>query len=97
MTLAQLLRLVPKFREGIQRTLKGKTTTSAAAIQITEVNHRIMDCKCPSLEAIVGRQRIDGILINGGSGINVTRMATCRQLGDYKVGAVQVLAAHGEW
>jgi hypothetical protein len=32
------------------------------------------------MEAIVGGQRIAGILIDGGSGVNVISMATCRQL-----------------
>jgi hypothetical protein len=54
MTLEQLLRLVPRFREGIHRTLEGTTTAPAPAVQLTEVNNRIMDCKCPSIEAIVG-------------------------------------------
>jgi hypothetical protein len=81
MTLEQLLRLVLRFREGICRTLEGtKTTTSAAAVQLTEVDHRVMDYEYPSMEAIVGGQRIVGILIDGGSGVNVITMATCRQL-----------------
>jgi hypothetical protein len=33
------------------------------------------------MEAIVGGQRIAGILIDGGSSVNVISMATCRQLG----------------
>jgi hypothetical protein len=33
------------------------------------------------MEAIVGGQKIAGILIDGGSGVNVISMATCRQLG----------------
>jgi hypothetical protein len=44
MSLEQLLRLVPRFREGICRTLEGTPmTTTAAAVQLTEVDHRIMD------------------------------------------------------
>jgi hypothetical protein len=35
----------------------------------------------PEHGAIVGRQKIAGILIDGGSGVNVISMATCRQLG----------------
>jgi hypothetical protein len=81
MTLEQLLRLVPRFREGIRRTLAGTATTMAPAVQLTEVDERVMDCECPSMETIVGRQKIAGILIDGGSGINVISMATCRQLG----------------
>jgi hypothetical protein len=71
MTLEQLLRLVPRFRERLHRTLEGTTTTSAAPVRLTEVNQRVMDCDCPNIEAIVGRQRIAGIMIDGGSGINV--------------------------
>jgi hypothetical protein len=40
MTLEQLLRLVPIFREGIQRTLEGTMTTMAPIIQLTEVDER---------------------------------------------------------
>jgi hypothetical protein len=54
MTLEQLLRLVPRFREGIRRTCEGTATTTAAAVQLTEVDERVMDCECPSMEAIVG-------------------------------------------
>jgi hypothetical protein len=78
MTLEQLLRLVPRFRDGIRRTLEGTATSSAPAVQLTEVDERIIDCECPSMEAIVGGQKIAGILIDGGSGVNVISMATCR-------------------
>jgi hypothetical protein len=78
MTLEQLLQLVPRFREGIRRTLGGTTPPSAPAVQLTEVDERIMDCECPSMEAIVGGQKVIGILIDGGSGVNVMSMATCR-------------------
>jgi hypothetical protein len=81
MTLEQLLRLVPRFWEGIRRTLEGTAMTTAPAIQLTEVDERVMDCECLSMEAIVGGQKIAGILIDGGSGVNVISMATCRQLG----------------
>jgi hypothetical protein len=81
MTLEQLLRLVPRFREGLNHTLNGTVETPATAIQLTEVDERVMDCKCPSMEAIVGGQEIACILIDGGSGVNVISMATCRQLG----------------
>jgi hypothetical protein len=81
MTLEQLLWLVPRFREGIHRTLAGTATTRAPAVQLIEVDERVMDCECPSMEAIVGGQKIAGILIDGGSGVNVMSMATCRQLG----------------
>jgi hypothetical protein len=43
MTLEQLLRLVPRFREGLHRTLNGTVETTATAIQLTEVNERVMD------------------------------------------------------
>jgi hypothetical protein len=78
MTLEQLLRLVPQFREGIRRTLRGTTPPPAPAVQLTEVDKRVMDCECPSMEAIVGGQKVTGILIDGGSGVNVISMATCR-------------------
>jgi hypothetical protein len=81
MTLEQLLRLVPQFRDGIRRTLEGTATQAAPAVQLTEVDERIMDYECPSMEAIVGGQKIAGILMDGGSGVNVISMATCRQLG----------------
>jgi hypothetical protein len=68
MTLEQLLRLVPRFREEIRRTLVGTAPTPAPAVQLTEVDKWVMDCECPSMEAIVGRQKIVGILIDGGSG-----------------------------
>jgi hypothetical protein len=80
-TLEQLLWLVPRFREGIQRTLEGTTTTTAPSVQLTEVDQRVMDCECLTMEAIVGGQRIAGILIDGRSGVNVISMATCWQLG----------------
>jgi hypothetical protein len=54
MTLEQLLRLVPRFRDGIRCTLEGTTPVPAPAAQPTEVDERIMDCECPSMEAIVG-------------------------------------------
>jgi hypothetical protein len=79
--LEQLLQLVPRFRDGIRRTLEGTATSSAPAVQLTEVDERVMDCECPSMEAIVSGQKIAGILIDGGSGVNVISMATCRQLG----------------
>jgi hypothetical protein len=44
MTLEQLLRLVPRFKDGIRRTLEGTATQSAPAIQLTEVDERVMDC-----------------------------------------------------
>jgi hypothetical protein len=81
MTLEQLVQLVPRFRDGIRRTLEGTATSSAPAVQLTEVDERVMDCECPSMEAIVGGQKIRGILIDRGSGVNVISMATCRQLG----------------
>jgi hypothetical protein len=37
MTLEQLLRLVPRFRDGLRRTLEGTTTTSAAIVQLKEI------------------------------------------------------------
>jgi hypothetical protein len=83
-TLEQLLRLVPRFREGIRPTLTGTSTTLPPAVQLTEVDERVMDCECPSMEAIEGWQKITGILIDGGSGVNVISMATCRQLGIMK-------------
>jgi hypothetical protein len=64
MTLEQLLRLVPRFREGIRRTLEGTATTTAPAIQLTEVDERVMDCECPSMEAIVGGRKIAGIFMS---------------------------------
>jgi hypothetical protein len=78
MTLEQLLRFVPRFRDGIRRMLEGTATQSAPAVQLTEVDERVMDCECPNMDAIVGGQKIAGILINGGSGVNVISMATCR-------------------
>jgi hypothetical protein len=81
MTLEQLLRLVPRFREGIHHTLEGTTTAPAPAVQLTEVDERVMDCECPSMEAIVGGQKVAGIFIDGVSGVNMITMATCRQLG----------------
>jgi hypothetical protein len=81
MTFEQLLRLVPRFREGLHRTLNGTVETPATAIQLTEVDELVMDCECPSMEAIVGGQKIAGILIDRGSGVNVISIATCRHLG----------------
>jgi hypothetical protein len=54
MTLEQLLRLVPGFHEGIRRTLGGATPTPATMVQLTKVNPRVMDCDCPSIDAILG-------------------------------------------
>jgi hypothetical protein len=65
MTLEQLLRLVLRFWDGIRRTLEGTDTSPAPAVQLTEVDERVMDCECPSMEAIVGGQKITGILIDG--------------------------------
>jgi hypothetical protein len=81
MTLEQLLWLVPRFREGLRCTLEGTTTTSPAPVRLTEIDQRVMDCDCLNIKAIVGRQRIAGILIAGGSGVNEISMATCRLLG----------------
>jgi hypothetical protein len=81
MTLEQLLRLVPRFSEGIRRTLGGATHTPATTVQLTEVNPRVMDCDCPSIDAILGGQSVSKILIDGGSGVNVINLAVCRQLG----------------
>jgi hypothetical protein len=89
MTLEQLLWLVPRFREGIRRTLEGTTTNSATAVHFTEVDHRVMNCECPNMEAIVGGQRIAGILIDGGLGVNVISMATCSV---QPIGMILVLA-----
>jgi hypothetical protein len=80
MTLEQLLRLVPRFREGIRRTLEGTAPIPALAVQLTEVDERIMDCECPSMEAIVGGQKVTSIVIDKGSSVNVISMVTCRQL-----------------
>jgi hypothetical protein len=60
MTLEQLLRLVPRFQEGIRRTLEGTATTMAPAVQPTEVDKRVMDCECPSMEAIEAGRRSQG-------------------------------------
>jgi hypothetical protein len=54
MTLEQLLRLVPRFHKGIRRMLGGATPTPATTVQLTEVNPRVMDCDCPSIDAILG-------------------------------------------
>jgi hypothetical protein len=81
MTLEQLLRLVPRFSEGICRTLEGAAHTPAITVQLTEVNPRVMDCDCPSIDAILGGQLVPKILIDGGSGVNVINLAICRQLG----------------
>jgi hypothetical protein len=43
MMLEQLLRLVPRFREGIRRTSEGTVTTTAPAVQLTEVDERVID------------------------------------------------------
>jgi hypothetical protein len=43
-----------------------------------------MDCDYPSLEAILGGQPIQKILIDGRSGVNVINLAICRQLGIVK-------------
>jgi hypothetical protein len=77
MTLEQLLWLVPRFREGLHHTLEGTTTMSAAPVRLTKVDQRLMDCNCPNKDAIVGGQRTAGILIDGGSGVNMISMATC--------------------
>jgi hypothetical protein len=76
--LEQLLRLVPRFSDDIRRTLGGVTQTPATNVQLTKVNPRVMDCDCPSLEAILGGQSIQKILIDG---VNVINLAICRQLG----------------
>ena len=81
MTLEQLLRLVPRFHEGIRRTLGGATPTPATTVQLTEVNPRVMDCDCPSIHAILDGQSVPKILIDGGSGVNVINVAVCQQLG----------------
>jgi hypothetical protein len=39
-----------------------------------------MNCHYPSLEAILGGQAIQKILIDGGLGINVINLAICQQL-----------------
>jgi hypothetical protein len=61
--------------------LNGTVETPATTIQLTEVDEQVMDCECPSMEAIIGGQKIAGILIDGRSGVNVISMATCWQLG----------------
>jgi hypothetical protein len=61
--------------------LEETATTTAPAVQVTDVDERVMDYECPSMEAIVGGKKITGIFINGGSGVNVISMATCRQMG----------------
>jgi hypothetical protein len=73
MTLEQLFRLVPRFSDGIRCTLGGATQTKATMLQLTEVNPWVMDCDCPSLEAILG-----------GQPINVINLAICQQLGIIK-------------
>jgi hypothetical protein len=78
MTLEQL-GLVPRFSDGIHRTLGGATQTPATTVQLTEVNPRVMDCDCPSLEAILGGQPVQKILIDGGSSVNVINLAIYRQ------------------
>jgi hypothetical protein len=81
MTLEQLLRLVPRFRDRLCRTLEGTTTISATVVRLTEIDQRVMDYDCPNIDAIMGRQRIERILIDGGSGVNVISMATCWIIG----------------
>lgn len=58
MALEQLLRLVPRFYEGLCCTLEGTKTTSVAAVWLTEVDQRVIDCDCPNIEVLVGGQRI---------------------------------------
>jgi hypothetical protein len=41
MTLEQLLRLVPRFRDGIRRTLEDTTISSAPAVQWTEFKEQL--------------------------------------------------------
>jgi hypothetical protein len=52
MTLEQLLRLVPRFHEGLCRTLEGTTMTSAAPVRLMKVDQRVMESYCPNIEAI---------------------------------------------
>jgi hypothetical protein len=61
--------------------LNGMVETPTPAIQLTKVDERVMDSECPSMEAIVGGQKVAGILIDGGSDVNVISMAICPQLG----------------
>jgi hypothetical protein len=82
MMLEQLLRLVPRFRKGLHRTLEGATASLAAPVRLTKIDQRVMDCDCSNMEAIVGGPRITRILIDDGSSINVISMSTCRRLGN---------------
>jgi hypothetical protein len=59
-----------------------------AGIQVTMTREQLLrlvprfrDYECSSMEAIIGEPKIAGILIDGGSGVNVISMVTCRQLG----------------
>jgi hypothetical protein len=52
--LEPILRLVPRFCEGLRCTLKGMTTTLAAPVRLTEVDQGVMDWDCPNIEEIVG-------------------------------------------
>jgi hypothetical protein len=96
MTLEQLLRLVPRFRDGIRHMMGGVMQTPTTTVQLTKVNPRVMDCNCPSLEAILGGEPIQKILIDGGSGVNViNRFGNLSATRPRKVGALYVLAANG--
>ena len=80
MTLEQLLWLVPRFSEGLLRSL---LAAPAIEVQIAsaEMGSNIIDPHCPGVDILIQGLRITGALTDSGSGLNVITTNTCQKLG----------------
>ena len=80
MTLEQLLRLVPRFRDGLTKSLHPAQVVELQ-VASAEMGANVIDPHCPGVDILVHGQKITGALIDGGSGVNVITTETCQQLG----------------
>ena len=79
MTLEQLLRLVPRFSEGLRRSLQ-PTKTTEVNIASAKMGTNIIDPHCPMVDIITHGQKINVVLIDSGSGVKVITTETCERL-----------------
>ena len=80
--LGRLLRLVPRFTEGLKTGITAVGTPPAPAFfSNPEKGLTVVDRNSPAITGIVKGQELPGTIIDGGSGVNVISLQTCDTLG----------------
>ena len=75
----ELLWLVPRFNEGLRRSLQ-PTMMIEVNVASVEMGTNVIDPHCPTMDILIHSQKINEALIDGGSGVNVITTETCEML-----------------